>query len=147
MVVGEDTVGEIGGGLAVLLAVVRGDTRVDIQKIADKLVALRIFPSANGAYDLDVCQVGGAVLLVSNFTVAADVTGGRRPSFSKAMSPSEAKPLFDELVAELQPRVPVATGEFGADMSVEITNDGPLTLIVDSRARKADAVRGGSAEV
>jgi D-tyrosyl-tRNA(Tyr) deacylase len=133
VVVADTVVGEIDRGLAVLVAVVRGDTTADIIKIADKLVALRVFPSAAGAYDQDVRQVGGSVLLVSNFTVAADVTGGRRPSFIEAMPPAEAKPKFEELEAALRQRVPTATGTFGADMRVEIANDGPLTLIVDSR--------------
>lgn len=133
VLVGGDVVGSIDRGLVALVAVVRGDTDRDIEKIADKLVGLRVFPSDKGAYDLDVRQVGGAVLLVSNFTVAADVTGGRRPSFVDAMPPGEAKPVFESLEAALRLRVPVATGRFGAEMRVEIANDGPLTLIVDSR--------------
>ena len=136
--VGDGIVSAIDRGLVALVAVVREDADGDVAWTARKLATLRAFPSAAGAYDLDVQQANGAVLLVSNFTVAADVAGGRRPSLSAAMTPGEAVVVFDRLVAATRALgVRVETGAFGADMLVELVNDGPLTLIADSR-------RGGS---
>lgn len=129
-------IGEIGHGLCVLTAIVRNDTEIDLRWIAAKLVALRIFPNGEKAYDLSVADVNGGVLVVSNFTVAATTASGRRPGFDNAMSPAAAKPMFDrfvELVREA--RITVATGAFGADMNVAIENDGPLTLIIDSNTK------------
>ena len=134
VVVGGEAVGAIGRGLVALVSVVRGDADRDVSWMANKLAGLRVFPSDKGEYDRDVRDVGGGLLLVSNFTVAADCGGGRRPSFVEAMPPDAARPMFDGLVAAVAAlNVPVATGRFGADMRVEIVNDGPLTLIVNSR--------------
>ncbi len=126
--------GEIDRGLAVLAAVVATDTEADLDWIAKKIAGLRVFPSEQGGYDLDVRQIGGKVLLVSNFTVAGDTSSGRRPGWSAAMNPDAAKPVFNRLLDRvLAQGVPVATGEFGAEMEVTLVNDGPLTVIVDSK--------------
>lgn len=122
--------------MAVLAAVHRDDTATDIQWIAQKLVGLRIFRSAGGEkhFDLDVKQAGGSILLVSNFTVAGATRYGRRPSLDDAASPEDGRKLFDELVKTVTSTgIPVATGRFGADMLVDIANDGPVTFLLNSR--------------
>lgn len=135
VVVDGTTVGAIARGLTALVSVVRDDLDRDVAWMANKLAGLRVFPSEKGEYDCDVRDAGGGILLVSNFTVAADCSAGRRPSFIRAMPPDLARPIFDRLIAAVAAlNVPVATGVFGADMRVEIVNDGPLTLIVNSRA-------------
>ena len=131
--VGSETTGEVARGLCVLAAVEVGDDALKAIKMADKLAGLRVFPSEDGSkpFDRDVTQVGGGVLLVSNFTLAAHTTRGRRPSLEPAAKPGAARPIFDLLCDLLRDRVPhLASGRFGADMAVEITNDGPVTLIV-----------------
>ena len=134
--VGGEVVGKIGRGLAVLLAVHEADTPADVEHVANKLAGLRVFPNGDKGYDLDVTQVGGAVLLVSNFTVAAETRHGRRPSFDAAAKPEQGRLLFDAVVNRLiQSGVAVETGRFGAEMLVRIENDGPLTLIVESRTK------------
>ena len=126
-------VGRIGVGLCVLAAVLKDDDDASLKWTAEKIAALRVFPNGDAAYDLDVKAVGGGLLLVSNFTVAADTRRGRRPGFDAAMPPAEARPLFDRFVQFARATgVPVQTGEFGADMRVAIENDGPLTLVVRS---------------
>lgn len=128
--------GEVGAGLAVLAAVVASDTDADLKWAASRIAGLRVFPSEKGAYDLDVRQVGGKILLVSNFTVAGDTSSGRRPGWSAAMSPDAARPMFDRFIEIVRAEgVEVQTGEFGADMEVTIVNDGPLTVIVDSKRK------------
>jgi D-tyrosyl-tRNA(Tyr) deacylase len=135
--VAEQTVGEIGPGLLVLAAVEAADADADITWTANKLVALRIFRNGDKHFDLDVSQAGGSILLVSNFTVAAETKKGRRPSLDNAASPEKGRQLFDQLVAEIKklaaPTTPVATGEFAANMQVTLTNDGPSTFLVKSR--------------
>jgi D-tyrosyl-tRNA(Tyr) deacylase len=133
VVVDGRTVGEIAAGLLVLAAVERDDTDADIEWTANKLVALRIFRNGDKHFDLDVIQAGGAVLLVSNFTVAAETRKGRRPSLDGAASPEPGRQMFDRLVEAVRRQgVTVATGEFGADMRVSLTNDGPATFLVKS---------------
>lgn len=137
VVVDEATVGAIDHGLLALVAVTRTDTEADVQWTADKLPAMRIFRSEEGDkhFDLDVRQVNGSILLVSQFTLAADTRRGRRPSFDPAAPPELARRLFDDLVARVRATgVPVATGQFQADMKVSLTNDGPVTFILNSRA-------------
>jgi D-tyrosyl-tRNA(Tyr) deacylase len=135
------TVGEIQAGLLVLAAVEKGDTDADIEWTANKLVGLRIFRKGDKHFDLDVKQMGGSVLLVSNFTVAAETRKGRRPSLEGAASPEEGRKLFEHFVDAVQKLgVPVATGEFGADMKVSLTNDGPVTFLVRSRTGEALAM-------
>ena len=136
VVVAGETVGRIGPGLLVLAAVHRTDTPADITWTANKLVGLRIFRNGDKYFDADVKQVGGAILLVSNFTVAANTREGRRPSFIAAAETERGRELFDQLVDAVRALgVPVETGRFGADMLVSLVNDGPVTVIVDSTAR------------
>ena len=133
VVVGDRVVGQIGGGLLALVAVHADDTDADVTWTAGKLAGLRIFRNDEKHFDADVKQAGGAVLLVSNFTVAARTRQGRRPSFDLAAPPENGRELFDALVAAVRAQgVTVETGEFGADMAVSLVNDGPVTVIVDS---------------
>jgi D-tyrosyl-tRNA(Tyr) deacylase len=135
-----ETVGRIGHGLAVLAAVHRTDADADISWMANKLVGLRIFRNGDKYFDADVRQVGGSVLLVSNFTVAANTREGRRPSFIAAAETETGRAMFDKLVAAVRALgVPVETGRFGADMLVSLVNDGPVTVIVDSAAPKSSS--------
>jgi D-tyrosyl-tRNA(Tyr) deacylase len=132
--VADEIIGEIGRGLVVLASVHADDTEADIAWTASKLVNLRIFTHGDKYFDVDVKQVQGSLLLVSNFTVAADTRSGRRPGLSAAAGPELGRRLFDALVtAAKNLGVPVQTGRFGADMRVDIQNDGPVTFIVDSR--------------
>jgi D-tyrosyl-tRNA(Tyr) deacylase len=133
--VGERVIGEIERGLLVLLGVGRGDTIADAQYIASKIRDLRVFESDAGKpMDRSVVDVGGAVLVVSQFTLYGDVRKGRRPSFDDAATPADARSLYEAVVRELQAaHVPVSTGEFQAMMRVELVNDGPVTVLVDSR--------------
>jgi D-tyrosyl-tRNA(Tyr) deacylase len=134
VVVDGRTVGEIANGLVVLAAVERDDTDADIEWTAGKLAALRIFRNGDKHFDLDVKQVGGAILLVSNFTVAAETRKGRRPSLDGAASPEQGRRMFDQLVEAVRRfGIAVAIGEFGADMGVSLVNDGPATFLVKSR--------------
>ncbi len=129
-------ISEIGPGLVVLAAVEEGDTDRDRDWMADKLANLRAFTDAGGKMNLSLLEVGGDMLLVSNFTVAGDTRKGRRPSYTAAMKPPEAEHAFDRLVAAVRALgVPVQTGVFGAHMHVAIHNDGPVTLVLDSRAK------------
>lgn len=134
VVVGGEVVGQIGRGLVALTAVHTDDTDDDLRKTADKLATLRVFPSGDKAFDLDITQVGGGLLVVSNFTVAADTTGGRRPALHPAACPEVAREKFEQLLSLIRAKVPgVQTGRFGADMAVTITNDGPITVIFNTR--------------
>jgi len=127
-------VGEIGPGLMVLAAVEAEDATGDVEWTAAKLAGLRVFRNGEKHFDLDVKQVGGGILLVSNFTVAGETRKGRRPSLDNAASPERGRALFDQLVEALRRQgVSVATGEFGADMRVSLVNDGPVTFLVRSR--------------
>lgn len=119
----------IGTGLLVLVGVEREDTPANAQKLADRLVAYRVFADAAGKMNRSVRDVGGALLLVPQFTLAADTGKGLRPGFSTAAAPEQAQALFLHVVAQAQcVHAPVAQGEFGADMQVTLTNDGPVTF-------------------
>lgn len=131
--VGAEEVGAIGRGLLVLVGVAEGDGEADLEWVARKLTALRIFPDEAGKMNLSVADVHGSVLLVSQFTLCADVGKGTRPSFGRAMAPSQAEAMFERLVQRVSETVPVETGRFGAHMEVQLTNDGPVTLWLDSR--------------
>ncbi len=133
--VGERVAGEIERGLLVLLGVGKGDTDSDVQYVAGKIRDLRVFESDAGKpMDRSVVDIGGAVLVVSQFTLYGDVRKGRRPSFDDAAVPADARNLYEALVRELQAaHVPVSTGEFQAMMHVELVNDGPVTVLVDSK--------------
>jgi D-tyrosyl-tRNA(Tyr) deacylase len=127
--------GEIGRGLLVLLGIAREDTATDVTYTAAKIRELRVFESADGKpMDQAVGAVGGGVLVVSQFTLYGDVRRGRRPSFDAAAAPADARELYEAFVRELRTaEVPVSTGEFQAMMQVELVNDGPVTILVDSR--------------
>jgi D-aminoacyl-tRNA deacylase len=125
--------GEIGRGLCVLLGVARGDGEDEAARLAGKVARLRIFPDEAGRFDRSVEDVGGAVLVVSQFTLIADTAKGNRPSFAEAAPPEEAEPLYEHFCAELRNLgIPVETGVFGAKMEVAIVNDGPVTIVLDS---------------
>ncbi len=134
--VADRVIGEIGRGLLVLAGVEKGDGPDDIASIAGKTTELRIFDDATGKMNLSLDESGGAVLVVSQFTLCGDCRRGRRPSFDDAEPPATAKPLYEGLVAALRARcIKVETGEFQAHMNVELTNDGPVTILLDSRRR------------
>ena len=133
VVVAGEVVGQIGAGLLALAAVARGDTEKEIEWTAAKLAGLRIFRSEGKHFDKDVREIGGAILLVSNFTVAASTRQGRRPSLDGAAEPAVAEAMFQKLVeATRRQGVPVETGRFAADMKVSLVNDGPATFILVS---------------
>ncbi|MCL6639504.1 MAG: D-tyrosyl-tRNA(Tyr) deacylase [Firmicutes bacterium] len=132
--VGGSVVGETGRGLVVLLGVGRGDTVDDVRYLADKVANLRVFEDKQGKMNLSLRDIGGGVLAVSQFTLYADCRKGRRPGFSGAAPPAEANALYQMFVEELEKAgVPVATGQFREHMLVEIINDGPVTLLLDSK--------------
>lgn len=129
-----DVVGSIGPGVLVLLGVGQGDEEKDASYLADKVATLRIFEDDAGKMNLSVEEISGAVLTVSQFTLYGDCRKGRRPGFSDAASPERADELYQYFVACLQQRgLEVATGIFQADMAVQLVNDGPVTLLLDSR--------------
>lgn len=130
--VADETVGEIGVGMLVLVGVESDDRPEQVVAVADKLAGLRIFEDDAGRMNLDARTVGGAFLLVSQFTLAGSLRRGRRPSFDGAAPPEVAEPLFEELVTRLrQDGYRVETGRFGAFMQVELVNDGPVTFVLE----------------
>lgn len=132
-------VGEIERGLLVLLGLDRGDDRRAADRMVDKLLAYRVFGDAQGRMNNSVADIQGGVLLVSQFTLSADTGKGLRPSFSPAMPPAEAAPLYAYMLSQLQRRHPrVASGEFGADMQVSLVNDGPVTFLLELQGTAAD---------
>lgn len=128
-----ETVGAIQKGLCVLLGVSVGDTEADADYMTEKLLGLRIFDDKNGVPNRSVTDVDGAILLISQFTLLGDARKGRRPSYIDAARPEQAIPLYERCIAKLSADVPVETGRFGADMKVSIENDGPFTILLDSR--------------
>jgi D-tyrosyl-tRNA(Tyr) deacylase len=123
------TVGAIDAGLLVLLCAERGDTEAVAERLLAKILKLRIFADDAGKMNRSVQDVGGGLLVVSQFTLAADVSGGNRPSFTQAAAPDEGRRLYDYFAARARAAHPVvATGEFGADMQVHLVNDGPVTI-------------------
>ncbi len=127
--VASQVVGAIGPGLLVLVCAERGDTDAEADKLLAKVLKLRIFSDAAGKMNQSVQDTAGGLLLVSQFTLAADTTGGNRPSFTQAAAPDEGRRLYDYLVAQARKAHPeVATGQFAADMQVHLVNDGPVTI-------------------
>tara|TARA_R110001599_G_scaffold353459_1_gene592472 strand:- start:177415 stop:177861 length:447 start_codon:yes stop_codon:yes gene_type:complete len=133
--VGEEVVGEIGVGLLVFLGLDKGDDEATASRLLDKLLAYRVFADQTGRMNRSVADIQGGVLLVSQFTLSADTGKGLRPSFSRALPPAEAEPLYNYVLNELRARhTPVAAGRFGADMQVSLTNDGPVTFLLECAA-------------
>ena len=131
--VGDETVGEIGRGFCVLLGVETGDTPERAKALAARLAKLRIFDDPAGKMNLALAEVGGGVLLVSQFTLLGDCSGGNRPSFLRAARPEEAEPLYGLVRSELERSgLPVATGRFRTEMLVRIENDGPVTILLET---------------
>ena len=133
-----DYTAAIDRGLVALVGVERGDGPEDVGYIARKILELRVFPSDDRSkeFDRSICDIGGALLVVSQFTLAADCRKGRRPAFDAAAPPDEAKPLYESVVAALRDAgVSVATGVFQAMMQVSLVNDGPVTMLLDSKKR------------
>ena len=134
VLVGERVVGAIGRGLLVLVGVAPDDGPDDVAYVAAKVRDMRIFDGEDGRPNhRSVIDIGGSVLLVSQFTLYGDIRKGRRPSFDAAAAPEHARQIYEELVRELTASLPVATGEFRASMDVELVNEGPVTILVDSR--------------
>ena len=132
--VGDRVTGEIGHGLVVLLGIARDDSTDDIRYLTAKIRDMRVFASEGKPMDRSVADVRGAVLVVSQFTLYGDMRRGRRPSFDEAAPPDVARPLYEDFVRELRAlQLPVATGEFQAMMQVELVNDGPVTILIDSK--------------
>jgi D-tyrosyl-tRNA(Tyr) deacylase len=128
------TVGSIGAGIVVLLAVEKGDSEPDAQWLARKIVELRMFSDNEEKMNLSLKEINGSILAISQFTLAGSCEKGRRPSFTSAASPDEGKRLYEEFVKQVRAMdVPVATGIFQADMQVSLINDGPVTFILESR--------------
>ena len=129
-------VGKIARGFVVLLGVAAGDSEEDAAHLVDRIIGMRIFADDAGKMNLAIAQVDGALLVVSQFTLLADTNSGRRPSFIKAAAPDEARRLYEHFVSLARARdVNVETGEFGATMDVELVNEGPVTIILDSREK------------
>jgi D-tyrosyl-tRNA(Tyr) deacylase len=136
VIVADDTVGEIGRGLLVLLGVAAEDNDEDLRWMVEKIVGLRIFNDTDDKMNLALSDVGGELLVVSQFTLLGDCRKGRRPSFIAAAPPEKAERMYEEFVAAArQLGVRVATGRFRAHMGVELVNDGPVTLVIDSADR------------
>jgi D-aminoacyl-tRNA deacylase len=125
--------GSIGPGLCILLGVAAGDGEADADRLADKVAKLRIFENSAGKFDRSLLDTGGSALVVSQFTLIADTGKGNRPSFSGAAAPAEAEALYERFCAALRGLgIPVETGVFGARMSVELVNDGPVTILLEA---------------
>ncbi len=135
--VGGGVVSEIGRGLAVLIGVTESDSSSDAQALAAKLAGLRVFADEAGAMNLSVQDVAGEVMVVSQFTLYADARRGRRPSFTRAATPETAAPLVEEVVETLREQgLEVRTGIFGAHMALELVNDGPVTILLETQSGK-----------
>ena len=133
--IGGEVVGEIGKGVMLLLGITPEDTQQDADWLVGKVSRLRIFDDANGVMNLSLQDTGGEALVVSQFTLMASYKKGNRPSYIHAAPPAVAIPLYEYFVAQLQQTLgrPVPTGQFGADMQVNLTNDGPVTIVMDSK--------------
>ena len=136
--VGGDTVGEIAGGLLVLLGVGHDDGAREVEWMSRKIARLRIFADDSGRMNLDVREVGGGVLLVSQFTLYGDARQGNRPGFSDAAPPDRAEPIVEQVAAAVRSHgASVETGRFGASMSVSLENDGPVTIVLETPASQS----------
>lgn len=129
--------GRIDTGFLILLGITHTDTREDVSWLSKKIVGMRIFSDADGKMNLDLAAVGGSILLISQFTLHANTKKGNRPSFIEAARPDVAIPLYEAMIAQLAMDLgkPIQTGEFGADMKIMLLNDGPVTILIDSKNR------------
>lgn len=129
--------GQIKTGFLILLGITHTDTRDDVEWLSKKIVGMRIFSDADGKMNLDLASVDGNILLISQFTLHASTKKGNRPSFIEAARPEVAIPLYEAMIAQLSADLakPIQTGEFGADMKVALLNDGPVTILIDSKNR------------
>lgn len=138
VVVDEKVVGAIGSGLLVLLGIEDADTNDDVEWLSNKITGLRLFDDADGVMNLSVKDIGGDILLISQFTLLASTKKGNRPSYIKASKPPIAVPLYEQMIAALRNDLgkPVQTGIFGADMKVSLINNGPVTITIDSKNKE-----------
>ncbi|WP_419881766.1 D-aminoacyl-tRNA deacylase [Peribacillus sp. B-H-3] len=137
VIVNDETIGEIESGLVLLVGVTHGDTAEDAAYLADKIANLRIFEDENEKMNFSLIDVGGAVLSISQFTLYGDCRKGRRPNFMEAARPEEANTIYEIFNEEFRKKgITTETGQFGAMMDVQLTNDGPVTLIIDSKEKK-----------
>jgi D-tyrosyl-tRNA(Tyr) deacylase len=138
VVVDEKVVGAIGSGLLVLLGIEDADTNDDVEWLSNKITGLRLFDDADGVMNLSVKDIGGDILLISQFTLLASTKKGNRPSYIKASKPPIAVPLYEQMIATLRNDLgkPVQTGIFGADMKVSLINNGPVTITIDSKNKE-----------
>ena len=129
--------GQIKTGFLVLLGITHADTREDVDWLSRKIVGMRIFSDADGKMNLDLAAINGDILLISQFTLHASTKKGNRPSFIEAARPEVAVPLYEAMISQLSAELgkPIQTGEFGADMNVSLLNDGPVTILMDSKNR------------
>jgi D-aminoacyl-tRNA deacylase len=136
--IGAVVAGKIERGLLIFVGIEAADVSADGEWLAGKVVKLRIFPDDTGQMNRSVVESGGDILLISQFTLHASTQKGARPSFNQAARPEQAKPLYEQFIAQLSAAIgkSIATGEFGADMQVALVNDGPVTLIIDSKRRE-----------
>lgn len=132
-----NTKAEIGVGLMILLGIEEADTQEDIDWLSKKIVNLRVFPDENGVMNRSVTEVAGEILLISQFTLHASTKKGNRPSYIKAAKPDVAIPMYEKMILALEAELgkSIGTGEFGADMKVSLINDGPVTILMDSKNR------------
>ena len=137
VVIDNQVKGQIDTGFLILLGVTHTDTREDVDWLSRKIVGMRIFSDEEGKMNLDLAAVGGDILLISQFTLHASTKKGNRPSFIEAARPEVAIPLYEAMIAQLSAELgkPIQTGEFGADMKVSLLNDGPVTILIDSKDR------------
>ncbi len=136
--IGGNLKGAVGEGLVVLLAIEEADTDQDIEWLSGKIVRLRIFDDEKGVMNRSILELGGGILLISQFTLYASTRKGNRPSYSRSAGPEAARPLYFSFLAQLNRDLgkPVQSGEFGANMQVTLTNDGPVTILMDSKTRE-----------
>ncbi len=130
--VDDEVVGSIGEGFNILLGVLKGDSKEDMDKALNKIIHLRVFADDTGKMNRSLLDIGGEMLVISQFTLGASIKKGRRPSFDNAAEPDAAKALYEYFISQAAQQVNVQSGVFGAHMDVEICNDGPVTIIVDS---------------
>jgi D-tyrosyl-tRNA(Tyr) deacylase len=138
VVINNQTVADIKCGLLILLGIVNEDNTEDIDWLCNKIINLRIFPDENNVMNRSLLEAQGEIIVVSQFTLHASTKKGNRPSYIKAAKPDVAIPLYEEFISKLQTTLgkPIQTGEFGADMKVHLVNDGPVTIIIDSKNRE-----------